>query len=134
MKKNYLYAVDEKNRLTEIYEENEQTLLKYYYYLKGEFEENDVNNIIFNEHGVIDGKIIYIGIDQERKKREELTAKKDRIIELKTFLLETDWKVIVNSELIQQGLAPKYENLHAERQAWRNEINQLEFEISMLGN
>jgi hypothetical protein len=132
MKKNYLYAVDEKNRLTEIYEENEQTLLKYYYYLKGEFEENDVNNIIFNEHGVIDGKIIYIGIDQERKKREELTAKKDRIIELKTFLLETDWKVIVNSELIQQGLAPKYENLHTERQAWRDEINQLEFEISML--
>jgi hypothetical protein len=133
MKKNYLYAVDENNRLTEIYEENEKTLLKHPHYLKGEFEENNVKNIVFGEHGVLDGEIIYIGIDQEGKKRDELTAKKDRIIELKTFLLETDWKVIVNSELIQEGLTPKYQNLHTQRQAWRDEINQLEFEISMLG-
>jgi len=49
-----------------------------------------------------------------------------RIIELKQLLADSDWKVIVNSELIQEGIQPKYPNLHAERQAWRDEINQLE--------
>jgi hypothetical protein len=51
---------------------------------------------------------------------------KNRINELKGLLTSTDWKVIVNSELIQVGLEPKYPNLHAERQGWRDEINQLE--------
>jgi hypothetical protein len=51
---------------------------------------------------------------------------RNRIDELKGLLASTDWKVIVNSELIQVGLEPKYPNLHAERQAWRDEINQLE--------
>lgn len=51
---------------------------------------------------------------------------RDRIQELKKFLSDSDWKVIVNSELVQAGLTPKYPNLHAERQAWRDEINQLE--------
>jgi hypothetical protein len=134
MKKNYLYAVDEKNKLTEIYEENEQTLLKYYYYLKGEFEENDVNNIIFNEHGVIDGKIIYIGIDQERKKREELTAKKDRIIELKKMLTDSDYQITKCYEAFmrQQTLPYNLEELSAQRDAWRAEINELEEELKNL--
>jgi hypothetical protein len=51
---------------------------------------------------------------------------RNSIDELKGLLASTDWKVIVNSELIQVGLEPKYPNLHAERQAWRDEINQLE--------
>jgi hypothetical protein len=60
-------------------------------------------------------------------------SNQQRILELKQLLTETDWKVIVNSELIQAGLQPKYPNLHAERQTWRDEINKLEFEITMLG-
>jgi hypothetical protein len=54
---------------------------------------------------------------------------KNRIEELKSFLANSDWKVIVNTELIQVGLKAKYPNLHAERQAWRDEINTLENEI-----
>lgn len=57
-----------------------------------------------------------------------------RLLELKTLLLETDWKVIVNSELIQAGLPLKYPNLHEERQAWRDEINKLEEEIILATN
>jgi len=57
--------------------------------------------------------------------------KNKRIIELKKLLSDSDWKVIVNSELVQAGLEPKYPNLHAERQAWRNEINQLEEELNL---
>ena len=56
---------------------------------------------------------------------EKILAAK-RIDELKQLLAATDWKVVVNAELIQAGLEPKYPNLHAERQAWRNEINELE--------
>ena len=44
------------------------------------------------------------------------------------LLEESDWKVIVNAELLQAGLPPKYPNLHAQRQAWRDEINELEEE------
>ena len=49
---------------------------------------------------------------------------------LKLFILleESDWKVIVNAELIQASLPPKYPDLHIQRQAWRDEINQLEGE------
>lgn len=49
-----------------------------------------------------------------------------RIAELKQLLAATDWKVVVNAELYQAGLPLKYPNLHAERQAWRDEINELE--------
>jgi hypothetical protein len=51
---------------------------------------------------------------------------KNRIEELKALLATSDWKVIVNAELVQAGLEPKYPNLHVERQAWRDEINKLE--------
>jgi hypothetical protein len=51
-----------------------------------------------------------------------------RYQELLRLLQDTDWKVIVNAELVQAGLPPKYPDLHAQRQAWRDEINQLEAE------
>lgn len=53
---------------------------------------------------------------------------KNRIEELKSLLAATDWKVTVNAELFQAGLPLKYPNLHEERQAWRDEINELEGE------
>jgi hypothetical protein len=52
----------------------------------------------------------------------------NRVEELKSLLAASDWKVIVNSELFQAGLPLKYPQLHAERQAWRDEINELEGE------
>jgi hypothetical protein len=51
-----------------------------------------------------------------------------RYTQLFELLRETDWKVIVNAELIQAGLPPKYPDLHTQRQAWRDEINKLEEE------
>lgn len=51
-----------------------------------------------------------------------------RYQELLKLLQDTDWKVIVNSELVQAGLPPKYPDLHAQRQSWRDEINKLEEE------
>lgn len=51
-----------------------------------------------------------------------------RIRDLKFWLQESDFKVIVNQELIAIGKPPKYDpvKLHAERQAWRDELNDLE--------
>jgi hypothetical protein len=56
----------------------------------------------------------------------------NRINQLKSLLAESDWKVVVNAELLQVGLPIKYLNLHEERQVWRDEINKLEEEIVAL--
>jgi len=61
---------------------------------------------------------LIVGVDKEEIQR--------KIVDLKIKLGDSDWKVVVNAELVQAGLPPKYPNLHEERQAWRNEINQLE--------
>jgi hypothetical protein len=61
---------------------------------------------------------LVIGVDKEETQRN--------IVDLKIKLGDSDWKVVVNAELIQAGLPPKYPNLHKERQAWRDEINALE--------
>jgi hypothetical protein len=68
---------------------------------------------------------LVIGLDKEEIQR--------KIVDLKIKLGDSDWKVVVNAELIQAGLPPKYPNLHEERQAWRDDINDLEAEILFLG-
>ena len=73
-----------------------------------------------------------IKLDTNRISKEE---KMLRISELKSLLGSTDWKVIVNNELKSLGQPAKYNELelHNQRQAWRDEINTLEFELTMLG-
>ncbi len=67
--------------------------------------------------------------DNDYKKRYFADIEKRiKIEKLKKLLSDSDWKVIVNSELTQEGLKPKYPKLHDERQAWRDEINLLEEE------
>ena len=63
--------------------------------------------------------------EQWKKERYEEWS---RYLKLFILLEESDWKVIVNAELLQAGLSPKYPDLHLQRQAWRQEINQLEGE------
>jgi hypothetical protein len=73
----------------------------------------------------------YIEYPENSKEVKDLLNKiyaVQRIPELKALLAATDWKVVVNAELYQAGLPLKYPNLHAERQAWRDEINELEGE------
>jgi hypothetical protein len=65
---------------------------------------------------------------QTLEQREAIAYRFNRTNELKALLAASDWKVVVNSELFQVGLPLKYPNLHAERQAWRDEINELEGE------
>lgn len=137
MIKKYIYLVDEFNRFVTISEYTEDTI-NYYTsekgYQHGDFEESKVQNINFGYDGIVDGVIKYIGLTEEEEKYQESSNTIGRIQLLKQMLQETDWKVIVNSELIQAGLEPKYKDLHSERQAWRDEINQLEQQINSLEN
>jgi hypothetical protein len=126
MKKKYLYAKDDFNRITEIYEATPEILEQYAHYYHGEFESSKVDKLKIGFDGLVNGDIQYIGFTKEEISYQEQSLKHQRIIELKQMLQDSDWKVIVNSELIQAGLPPKYPNLHEERQAWRDEINALE--------
>lgn len=76
------------------------------------------------------GKLVYVGYSQEVLDEQLKEERIHRIKKLKRLLQESDWKVVVNSELIAAGLNAKYPDLHTERQAWRDEINELE---EMLG-
>lgn len=133
MKKEYLYAKDELNRVTEIYEATEETLEIFSYYHKIDLEESVIPNIVLGYSGFDEqGNVIYIGETQEEKQHLEVTLKFERLQYLKQLLADTDWKVIVNAELIQAGFTIKYEELHEERQVWRDEINTLEEELKTL--
>jgi hypothetical protein len=91
-----------------------------------ELNESEYKNIMDN----LDFVFIKYGkpvIDETFKSKfQSKIIALNRIQELKQLLASTDWKVIVNAELIQAGLNLKYPELHAERQAWRTEINELE--------
>jgi hypothetical protein len=66
---------------------------------------------------------------QEIIKYQNIKAEKpNRINFLKEELQKTDYKIIKNYELIAAGLQPEYDPvvLHNQRQAWRNEISELE--------
>jgi hypothetical protein len=58
-----------------------------------------------------------------------------RISHLRVFLNDTDYQVIkcYEAQLLQEEMPYDLQTLLAQRKAWRDEINQLEFEISMLG-
>lgn len=58
----------------------------------------------------------------------EIEKQKQEIVTLKSQLTETDYKIIKSSEYQLLGLEAPYnlEELHAERQALRDKINELE--------
>lgn len=68
---------------------------------------------------VVDGKVVAV----ERVITEEEKAQM-RITELKQLLANTDYQAIKYAE--GQTTAEDYEPIKAQRQAWRNEINELE--------
>ena len=116
----YRYELDEKGRVIDLLpdEETFQELPS----IEVEF------NFPFRSHfyKVVKGKLVEDAYDAEYLEEQAILNQEHRIVELLQLLKESDWKVIVNAELIQAGLQPKYPDLHKERQAWRDEINLLE--------
>lgn len=126
--KTYYYSLDETSRINHIVEE----VIDYYQTI--ELTEKEFESIVLFQTGIKDNKLVDMGEDPEVLLLYAQRDKKERLQGLKYSLIETDWKVIVNAELIQAGLAAKYPNLHKERQPWRDEINQLERELESLGS
>lgn len=73
----------------------------------------------------LNNEITYLNIEQNKR----------RINELKLELLNSDYKVIkcYEANLIGEEMPYDLEALVAQRKSWREEINNLEFQISMLG-
>jgi hypothetical protein len=89
--KEYYYSLDEFNRFTEIHEITEENREELSYYLLGEFDENDVANIVLCETGLVNNQIKYIGEQEvEKKQREEYTLVVE-LKEIKEWFLSTDW-------------------------------------------
>jgi hypothetical protein len=65
-----------------------------------------------------------------------ILQKENRINDLKVMLSSSDYKITkcYEASLLSEEMPYNLEELLAQRKAWREEINALEFEISMLGN
>jgi hypothetical protein len=83
---------------------------------------DDIFSHLNDYYDYADGKITL------NASKKALHSSKVRIEKLKRMLSDSDYKVIKNQEMIAVGLAPEYNpaELHAQRQAWRDEINQLQ--------
>ena len=79
------------------------------------------------------GKELYVKSikDKEFALRDIIVSQeqtvKNRITELKNFLAETDYQAIKYAE--GQLSSNEYASMKAQRQAWRDEINELETEV-----
>ena len=72
----------------------------------------------------------------EEEKIEKIKGQiESRLIHLRGFLNEGDYQVIkcYEASLLEEEMPYNLQELLAQRKAWREEINALEFEISMLG-
>lgn len=129
----YYYQLDSLNRFSALEKEREDfinDILDWPY-----LELENIDNIILDEHGLVNGEIVYIGRSQEEIKMFDREDKKSAIRILKKQLDSTDYKVIkcYEAQLGNEEMPYNLQELLAQRKAWRDEINQLEFELSMLG-
>jgi hypothetical protein len=87
-------------------------------------------------HGIENGIIVKKERTQAEIDAENLHIRKHhRIPELKKLLESSDYKIIKCSEaqLANEPMPYNLQELLAQRKAWRDEINTIEFENSMLG-
>jgi hypothetical protein len=132
----YYYELDSKNRFIAIIPENKmrnpETELPY-------FESTDTEMIPYylNNYGIIDNQIVLIAKNQEEidmLKPNEKEQKIGRVVDLKKMLTDSDYQIIKCYEAFmrQQTLPYNLEELSAQRDAWRAEINELEEELKNL--
>lgn len=126
--KKYNYTLDEKNRIVTLQERVIENELPY-------IELQDKSEVILGQTGLINNQLVFIGLDDEQKNQIRIHELKHKLPELKKSLEDTDYKVIkcYEAQLGNEEMPYNLQELLAERKAWRDEINQIEFEISMLG-
>lgn len=127
----YYYQLDQHNRFTCLEKEGGLVPEDWEWpYL----ELENIDNIILGIHGLINNEIVNIGPKDEEIRESEKNEKIVRILYLKKKLSKDDYKIIkcYEAQLANEEMPYNLQELLAERKAWRDEINQLEFEISML--
>jgi hypothetical protein len=103
---------------------------------KDYFEVESKSNIILGQSTIIENQL---GLHQEKNpiflEQETRNEKLNTLNELKKLLQDTDYKVIkcYEAQLGNEEMPYNLQELLAQRKAWREEINAIEFEISMLG-
>lgn len=86
----------------------------------------DVEGVEYQpEHDEEENILVYIPYTQAEIRNREIN---DRILELKEFLYNTDYKAIKYAE--GELSAEEYEETKLQRRAWRVEINQLEEQLT----
>jgi hypothetical protein len=91
-----------------------------------------INNYYYNAK-FLNNSIVYDEVFKEKEnRRQELRLIKEQ---KKLLLQETDYKVIkcYEAQLLEEEMPYNLQELLTQRKTWREEINALEFEISMLG-
>jgi hypothetical protein len=100
-----------------------------------DIEDSDFNYFINNYYYAkfLNGSIVYQ--EDVKIKEEEKMKKYYKIQNLKLLLNESDYKITkcYEASLLNEEIPYNLQELLAQRKAWRDEINALEFEISMLG-
>jgi len=99
-----------------------------------EIEKENFRKVICGFHGLKDGKIIEIGFTDKEKQLMRKHNLPDMVKQLKNNLENTDYQIIKCYEAFmrQQPLPYNLEELSAQRDAWRAEINELEQELAKL--
>jgi hypothetical protein len=90
MKKKYLYAKDRHNRITEIYEENDETIKNYGHYIHGEFEDSLVLQLKIPFDSIVNDKIVYVGFTKEEQKFRDMSLRVAQIETYKQLLQQSD--------------------------------------------
>jgi hypothetical protein len=127
--KKFNYILDSENRIISyIFIPFDET--------KDYFEVESKSDIILGQSTIIENQL---GLHQEKNPsfiQDEIKNKKlNKFNELKKLLEDTDYKVIkcYEAQLGNEEMPYNLTELLAQRKAWRDEINALEFEITMLG-
>jgi hypothetical protein len=133
-----LYTLNNFNKVDSVQEYQEGIIIPEGYFLL-EITEEDYNNLISRYGYIIESnKIKFVGENEIEKNN---TFKNNRLHEIKKILVknrkmleETDYKIIKCYEAFmrQQPLPYNLEELSAQRDSWRAEINQLEEELKAL--
>jgi hypothetical protein len=129
----FYYKLDNLNRFAFITGQDFEGDLLQIEVTKEQLDEIVKDPILFGvENGLLVSKT-----RTEKEIEDELfhIKKEHRLPQLKKLLQETDYKVIkcYEAELGNEQMPYNLQELLAERKAWRDEINAIEFEISMLG-
>jgi hypothetical protein len=129
--KKYYYKLDEFDRFVMLKDKKiESDCL--------EIELENIDNIEVGWHGIKDGKVVFIGkVESEEINRTQEDIRNEKLLKISGLIQQltaTDYQIIKCYEAFmrQQTLPYNLEELSAQRDEWRAEINQLEEELKNL--